>query len=118
MHWIGIGIIGLLGGFTSGLLGVGGGVLFVPLLIIFYRMDPHLAIGTSLLVIVPTALAGATRHFLGNSIDFRMVLFLAGFAVFGAWLGATLSLQLDSALLRKIFALFLFLLAFRLLTQS
>lgn len=114
MQWMGIGIVGLLGGLASGLFGVGGGVLFVPLLVIFLGFNFHVAIGTSLLAIVPTAAVGALRHISEHSVDFRTAVLLALFAMVGAWLGAGLSLRLDVTLLRKMFAVFLFFLAFRL----
>ena len=101
MRWIGIGIIGLAGGFASGLFGVGGGVLFVPLVILFLKANPHLAIGTSLAAIVPTALVGALRHSSEGWVDFRMAFVLALCAMAGAWLGAGISVRLDVVLLRR-----------------
>ena len=118
MRWLGIGLIGLLGGLTSGLFGVGGGVVFVPLLVLLFNFNLHLAIGTSLAAIVPTAVVGAVRHFPGGWIDFRAALALALFAMIGAWLGAGLSLKLDLVLLRKIFAGFLFVMALRLFFKA
>lgn len=118
MRWIGIGMIGLAGGFVSGLFGVGGGVLFVPLLVLFLNTNLHLAIGTSLVAIVPTALMGAIRHFSERSVDLRIALVLAIFAMAGAWLGAGISLRLNLVLLRRLFALFLFVLAFRLFLET
>ena len=114
MQWIGIGLIGLLGGWVSGLFGVGGGVIFVPLLVLFLGVNLHVAIGTSLVTIIPTALVGAYRHFLGGGADLKLALLLAVFAVVGAWLGAGLSLKLDVVLLRKFYAVFLVLVALRL----
>ncbi|MBI2167761.1 MAG: sulfite exporter TauE/SafE family protein [Candidatus Omnitrophica bacterium] len=114
MRWIGIGLIGLLGGWVSGLFGVGGGVIFVPLLVLFLGVNLHVAIGTSLVTIIPTALVGAYRHFLGEGVDLKLALLLAVFAIVGAWLGAGLSLKLDVALLRKFYAVFLVLVALRL----
>ena len=114
MRWIGIGLIGLAGGLVSGLFGVGGGVLFVPLLILLLKVNVHLAIGTSLAAIVPTAFVGAIRHFLGDGIDFRIALYLALFAMLGAWLGAEVSIRLDVGVLRKLYALLLVGLAIRL----
>lgn len=114
MRWIGIGIIGLLGGFASGLFGVGGGVLFVPLLVLFLNTSLHVAIGTSLAAIVPTALVGAVRHFSEGSLDLRMALVLAVCAMAAAWFGAGISLRLDLVLLRRLFAVFLFFMALRL----
>ena len=118
MRWIAIGIIGLLGGFVSGLFGVGGGVLFVPLLILLLSFNLHLAIGTSLAAIVPTAIVGTLRHFSEGGVDFRTALLLASFAIIGAWVGAGISVRMDIALLRKIYAAFLFVLALRLFLES
>lgn len=114
MRWMSIGIIGIAGGFMSGLFGVGGGVIFVPLLVFFLGMNLHLAVGTSLAAIIPTALVGSLRHFSGGQVDLKTACLLAIFASLGAWLGAGVSLQLDALLLRRIFALFLVFLAFRL----
>ncbi len=114
IRWIGIGLIGLAGGLASGLFGVGGGILFVPLLVILFNVNLHLAIGTSLAAIVPTAVVGALRHFRGNSVDLKIALTLALFAMLGAWLGSGLSLQLDVIWLRRLFAVFLFVVALHL----
>lgn len=114
MHLLLIAMIGVLGGITSGLFGVGGGVLFVPLLILFGPFDPHLAIGTSLAAIVPTAMVGAWKHGSVQLLDWKTALLLALFAMLGAWLGATLSLKLDSVLLKRFYSLFLILIAVKL----
>ena len=118
MHLLGIAIIGLIGGLVSGLFGVGGGLIFVPLLILFLGFNPHVAIGTSLLAIIPTAFVGAFRHFTAKSIDFQTALLLAVFAMAGAWVGAGISLGLDAAVLRKLYAAFLLVLALRLFFKS
>ncbi len=114
MRWIGIGMIGILGGFASGLFGVGGGVIFVPLLVIFLGLNFHTAIGTSLAAIIPTAAVGAYRHFSEKALDWRVAILLAVFAMVGAWLGSSLSLRLDVVMLRKVFAGFLFAVALHL----
>lgn len=118
MSWIVIGIIGFFGGVVSGLFGVGGGVIFVPLLILLMKFDPHLAIGTSLVAIIPTALVGASRHFSHGWLDIRAALVLALLAMAGAWLGSGISLRMDVTLLRRMFGVFLFLLAFRMFLKS
>src|SRR5207245_1601897 len=59
--------IGLLTGIVSGLLGIGGGIVMVPAMVLSLGLSQHLAQGTSLFVIVPTAAAGSVTHFrLGN----------------------------------------------------
>jgi hypothetical protein len=114
LYWIGIGLIGFAGGLMSGIFGVGGGILFVPLLILLFNVNTHLAIGTSLAAIVLTALAGALRHYAAGWIDHRIALFLALFAMVGAWIGSDLSIRLDVVLLRKLFAAVLLFVALRL----
>ncbi len=113
-----IALIGVLGGIVSGLFGVGGGILFVPLLILLKNFNPHLAIGTSLAVIVPTAFVAAFRHSLAGMIDWKTVLILALFAIAGAWLGSELSLKLEAGVLRRLYAFFLLALAFKLFFQK
>lgn len=106
-------LIGLLGGLFSGVFGVGGGAIFVPLLILSMRFSSHLAVGTSLAVIVPTALVAAFGHGRAGMIDWKSAFLLSLFAILGAWFGAQLSLRLDEALLRKLYGLFLAILAFK-----
>ena len=102
---------GLSAGFVSGLLGVGGGVLLVPIFVYCFKMNMHLAIGTSLAIIVPTSLLGAGRHFLGQAVDLKLALWVSLFSVLGALAGAHISLSFPTDLLRKMFAVFLFLLS-------
>ncbi len=106
--------IGLLGGFTSGLLGVGGGVVFVPLLLMLKGFDPHRAIGTSLLVIVFTGVFGAFFHSRAGMVDMKAAVLMGLFSILGVWLGTQGSLRVDVILLRRIFAVFLFLMAVKL----
>ena len=114
MRWILIGLIGIAGGFASSLFGVGGGVIFVPLLALFLQMNFHLAVGTSLAAIIPTAVVGTFRHFSHGQVDWRVACLLAVFAAAGAWMGAGVSLQLDVLVLKRIFAVFLVCIALRL----
>jgi len=113
-----IAIIGLLGGMMSGLFGVGGGAVFVPLLILLRAWDPHMAIGTSLAVVVPTALVGSLIHGRAGMIDWRSAALIIAFALVGAWLGSTLSLKMPVLILRRCFAAFLFVMAFKLFFQK
>ena len=104
-------ITGFLGGVVSGLFGVGGGVIFVPFLILLRNFNPHLAVGTSLAVIVPTALVGTLKYSKAGMIDWQTVPWLLVLALLGAWLGALISLQLSTLLLKRLFGIFLLLLA-------
>ncbi|MCM8775043.1 MAG: sulfite exporter TauE/SafE family protein [Candidatus Omnitrophica bacterium] len=118
MFYFLIAAIGFLGGLTSGLFGVGGGLMFVPLLILFRHFDPHRAIGTSLVVIIPTAIAGSIRHHLAAMIDWPTVFWLMLFAILGAWFGASLSVKVNILLLRRLFALLMVVISLRLFFEK
>jgi uncharacterized membrane protein YfcA len=97
---------GVLAGVASGLLGVGGGTLLVPFLTLAVGLSQHAAEATSLLVILPTAIAGTLalrRRGVGNAglaVRFGIV------GSVGAVLGALLALALPAATLRIVFAVF------------
>jgi uncharacterized membrane protein YfcA len=94
-------------GVLAGLLGVGGGTILVPILVLLQRVDQHTAQGVSLLMIVPTAIVGAwrySRH--GHMVPRLLPALMAGGAA-GALLGAALAHSLNSPALSRIFALFL-----------
>ena len=64
---------GAMGGLLAGMFGVGGGILMVPLLMLWARMDQRQAAATSLVAIVPTAIAGATTYGIAGEIDLVVV---------------------------------------------
>ncbi|MBN1688984.1 MAG: sulfite exporter TauE/SafE family protein [Candidatus Omnitrophica bacterium] len=105
--------VGMLGGVVSGTFGVGGGVVFIPLLVLFRYLGPHQAIATSLAVIVPTTIVALSRHSLAGMTDWKTAGILAVFAIVGAWIGAGISLELSGVLLRRLFAVCLLILSFR-----
>ena len=103
--------IGVLGGFLGGLFGVGGGTIFVPLLMLLKGFDIHRAIGTSLLIIIFTALSGALFHGKSGMVDWKAAVILGAFSILGVWLGTKLSLKLEAVVLQRAFAIFLVLIA-------
>ena len=109
--------ISLLAGVLSGLLGIGGGLILVPLFHYLLKMNMHTSIGTSHAIIVPTALIGASRHASGSFVDWRIFLFSTIFAILGGFIGAGISMNLDVVVLRKIFAVFLVLIAVKMFLQ-
>ncbi|PIQ87046.1 MAG: permease [Candidatus Omnitrophica bacterium CG11_big_fil_rev_8_21_14_0_20_45_26] len=106
-------VISLFGGIVSALLGVGGGLIFVPLFHYVLKLDMHHAVGTSLAIIIPTAFVGAWKHELYGFIDWRVLLSAVLFAVIGGFIGAQMSVGMDTVLLKKIFAVFLVIVAIR-----
>jgi uncharacterized membrane protein YfcA len=96
--------MGVVVGVTSALFGVGGGILMVPFMVLALEMTQHVSEGTSLLVIVPTALVGAIAHSRRGYVDRRAAGALAVGGVVGALIGALLSLELPSDTLQRMFA--------------
>ncbi|MBI4431129.1 MAG: sulfite exporter TauE/SafE family protein [Candidatus Omnitrophica bacterium] len=117
-NWIIISLIGVFAGIASGLLGVGGGLVIVPLLVFLAKLNIHQAVATSLVIIVPTAAVGAFRHFLAGNVVWKYVFIISLFAMAGGFLGAHIATGLNAAVLKKVFAVFLVIMAVRMLTSS
>lgn len=111
-------VIGLAAGVIAGLLGVGGGVLFVPALTLFLDLDHVDAEATSLLAIVPVALLGAWRQKAHDNIDVREAVWIGGLAVAGSGLGVVLANALPERALQIGFALLLFYVAWNLARRA
>ncbi len=92
-------------GFISGMMGVGGGSVMIPAMVILAGMPQHLAQGTSLLAMVPVGITGAvTHHRLGN-IHTYLAAGLALGAIVGSFLGGSIAILLPDFYLKLIFAL-------------
>ncbi len=109
-------LIGVLAGILSGLVGVGGGVVMVPLLVLLLGFNQHQAQGTSLAVLVVpvTAVAVYTYHKEGF-IDWRYVGIIAIFFVIGGYFGSKIAVNLDQKILKKVFGFILLLIAGKML---
>jgi uncharacterized membrane protein YfcA len=106
--------IGLAAGIVAGLLGVGGGVLFVPGLVIFLNLNQHQAEATSLLAIIPVAIVGTYKQDRYGNVNRADALFLGVLSLAGAAGGVALANALSGALLRDSFAVFMVIVAFQL----
>lgn len=109
-------VIGLLAGILSGFMGVGGGVVMIPLMILLLGYDQHEAQGMSLAVLaVPvTFIAAYTYHSSGHPINWKFAVIIAIFFVVGGFIGSKFAVKLDQALLKKIFAAILVIAALKL----
>lgn len=106
-------ILGLGAGVLSGVFGVGGGILFVPTLLLL-GLGQVEASATSLLAIVPTAAAGALRQRAHGNLRVRAALVVGGVSVVGAELGVQAATRVDEDLLRRAFGVLLLVVAARL----
>jgi uncharacterized membrane protein YfcA len=110
---IGVILIGLAGGAASGLLGIGGGVVLVPLLTKFLRLPQRHAHGTSLAILVFTAIAAAVTYRAHERIDLVLAAWLALGATLCAPLGARMTTKMSGPQLRRWFGLLIVLVGLR-----
>lgn len=105
--------IGLGVGITSGLFGVGGGIVLVPLLVLLFKTEQKKAQATSLVVAALAALTGATTYSLGGSVVWESVGFLLLGGLTGTWLGTSVLKRIADRWLKLAFGILLLLVAAR-----
>ncbi|WP_438422898.1 sulfite exporter TauE/SafE family protein [Aquimarina macrocephali] len=97
-------LIGLLAGFFSGTLGIGGSVIMIPLLILWVNFSQHEAQGTSLAVLaVPVTLLAAYNYYQEGFVNWKYAIIIAVTFIIGGYLGSKLAISINQALLKKIF---------------
>jgi len=113
-------LVGILAGFSSGLLGIGGGVILNPILLFFLRsrgvpwdVVTHTVFGTSLMVIVFSSAASAYHHGSKGNVLWRVSLPLAFASVAGALFGSYLAAHIPGRMLAKLFGLLLVIVSVR-----
>lgn len=117
--------VGIVAGFLAGLFGVGGGIVLVPILLVYFRetdvsslVATHLTFGTSLLTVLFASLFSAYQYSRNEHVVWRAVVFMGVASVAGAFLGAGIASGLQGKALQKIFACVVAVTAVRLLTES
>ncbi len=110
-------LLGFFGGMVGGLLGVGGGILFVPALTIFQDMGQVDAEATSLLAIIPVAMVAAYRQNLHGNVRIREGLVLGALSPVGVGIGVVVANEVPQRALELAFAALLVFIAVRLIRQ-
>jgi uncharacterized protein len=121
MSWgvcVGLFVIGSLAGVLSGLVGVGGGVVVVPGMEVVVGAGDLIAKGTSLVMMLPTALSGTIANSRHSNIDVRVGVMLGTAAVAGAPLGVFAAAAIPPEAARFLFAAFLSIMAFQVIWRS
>lgn len=111
-------LIGLAAGVLSVLLGVGGGIIIVPALVYFTKMNMQMATGTSLAVIIPTAIVGVLGKMKAGQVDLRLAALVIVGAVAGAYLGGLFAAKAPDKLLKQLFSLLLIFTAVRMFLST
>jgi hypothetical protein len=109
-------LLGLVAGVLSGLIGIGGGIVIVPALVLLFGLSQHTAQGTTLaLMVPPIGLLAAWTYYKGGFVDLKMAgLICIGFFI-GGLLGAKFAVAIPDQLLRKIFGVVLFLVSLKMI---
>lgn len=118
--WSGIALVvlGLVTGLLAGLLGVGGGLIVVPALMLFFGASDLVAKGTSLLMMIPSALVGTYSNFQRGNVDLKAGLIIGVAASVTTFLGGQLAAVISPRLANILFAIFLAILAVRLFVTA
>lgn len=95
--------IGLAGGFAGGMLGIGGGAIYVPAMVILLDEKQHLAQGASLMAIVATGIVGGFTHLRNQNVNAPAVVQVAPAAMVAGFIAAFAADRLDAAVLQRIF---------------
>ncbi len=123
--WLVFAAVGAFSGTLAGLLGVGGGIVIVPAVAFYLQaagIAPgnilHLALGTSLGVIVFTSISSFRAHHKRGAVDWSIVLRISGGILAGTYLGSWVAAQLSTRFLAAFFVVFLYLVALQMLLEA
>jgi len=109
---IGILVVGLIAGFMSSLVGIGGGVVIVPALVLLFGLNQKEAQGTSLLMLsLPVAFIGAFNYYKNGYVNWKIALLLAATFVIGGYVGSKVALDMNMSVIKKVFAIFMIVIA-------
>ena len=107
-------LIGLITGGLGGLLGIGGGLIMIPSLVYIMGFNQHEAIGTSLAVMLPPiGLFAAYNYYREGHVNLKFALILAAAFMIGSYFSSKIAVHIPENTVRKIFSIFLILVAIR-----
>ena len=108
--------LGIVAGIFSGLIGIGGGLILIPVLVFVYKFSQHLAQGTTLaLMVPPIGLLAAWTYYKAGYVDLRVAGWICLGFFFGGLLGAKIATQISSQALEKVFGVALLLISLKLI---
>ena len=112
-------LLGLFAGYLSGLIGIGGGIVIVPVLVMLFGFTQHQAQGTTLaLLAIPVGILGVINYYQTGNVDIKTTLLICVGFVAGSYFGSKMAVQLPQDILRKVFAVIMFLVAVKMFFQK
>lgn len=107
-------LLGLTAGTFSGIVGLGGGVVIIPALVFLFGMTQHQAQGTTLALLVPPiGILAAYTYYQQGYVDLKVAALICAGFIFGGWIGAKLAVNMPQDILKKVFAISLFLISIK-----
>jgi uncharacterized protein len=108
--------IGIIAGFLSGLIGIGGGIVIVPILVYVLAMDQKTAQGTTIfLFLLPIGILSVYNYHQAGHVDYRTALIIALTFLVGSYFGSKTAIAIDTKMVRQIFAIAIILIGVRML---
>ena len=109
-------LVGIAAGMLSGLVGVGGGIVIVPALVLILGFSQKMAMGTSLgILLLPVGILAVIQYYKQGYVDVRVVMIISVAFIFGGYFGSKIALSLPQETIKKIFAVFMIIIAIKLL---
>jgi len=99
-------IIGLLSGIIGG-MGIGGGTILIPSLILFTTLTQQEAQGINLIVFIPVSIVALITHFINKNVEIKLASLLIFGGVIGSAIGSIIAININSVILRKLFSILL-----------
>ena len=109
-------VLGVVAGFLSGLIGIGGGIVIVPVLVYFLSMDQKTAQGTTLFMfMLPIGILGVYTYYKGGNVDYKSALIISSTFIIGSYLGAKTAMTMDTKVVKRIFGAAIILIVIKML---
>ncbi|HRD38974.1 MAG TPA: sulfite exporter TauE/SafE family protein [Bacteroidia bacterium] len=109
-------LVGLLAGILSGMVGIGGGIIIVPVLVYFLQFSQHKAQGTTLFMfLLPIGILGVMNYYKAGYVDFKTAIIIGSTFVIGSYFGSKWSISLDQKTVKQIFGVIIVLLGLKMI---
>jgi len=112
-------LIGLVAGFFSGLIGIGGGVIIVPILVYVLNMNQIMAQGTTLFMfLMPIGILSVYNYYKAGQVDYKYAIIMAITFMVGSYFGSKTAINVDAKIVKQIFAVFMILVGLKMLLNK
>ncbi len=109
-------LVGLVAGFLSGMVGIGGGIIIVPVLVYFLHYTQHQAQGTTLFMfLLPIGILGVVNYYKAGYVEFKTAFIIGSTFVIGSYLGSKLAISIDQKTVKQIFGVIIVVLGIKMI---